>query len=133
MRAIRSKNMQPELTVRRLVHSLGYRFRLHQTNLAGKPDLVFAKRNKVIFVHGCFWHSHNCEKAHVPRSNKEYWRVKLSRNRQRDKKNLKGLRSAGWGVLVVWECEIASTQRLSAQIRRFLQEDTKTESKMLTR
>ncbi len=92
--------------------------------------MVFAGRNKVIFIHGCFWHSHNCKKAHIPRTNKEYWRVKLRRNRQRDEKNLKALSSAGWGVLVLWECEIASTQRLIAQIRTFLQAHTRTESKL---
>jgi DNA mismatch endonuclease (patch repair protein) len=78
----------------------------------------------VIFVHGCFWHSHTCTKAHVPRSNKEYWQVKLSRNRQRDSKNLRTLTSAGWSALVIWECEIANAQALCTQIRRFLQDDT---------
>ena len=84
MRAIRSKDMLPELAVRRLVHKLGYRFRLHRATLPGQPDLVFGPRRKVIFVHGCFWHSHGCKKAHVPKSNRHYWLPKLRRNRTRD-------------------------------------------------
>src|SRR6266581_695316 len=92
MRAIRSKDMRPELTVRHLVHKLGYRFRLHRTDLPGRPDLVFVSRRRVIFVHGCFWHSHQgCKIAHKPKSNAGYWGPKLKRNQARDKKNLKAL------------------------------------------
>jgi DNA mismatch endonuclease (patch repair protein) len=95
MRAIRSKDMQPELKVRSLVHKLGYRFRLHRKDLPGKPDLVFGPRRKVIFVHGCFWHSHNCKTAHVPKSNLEYWGPKLERNKTRDGKNIEALQMKG--------------------------------------
>jgi DNA mismatch endonuclease (patch repair protein) len=99
MRAIRSKDMQPELMVRRLVHKLGYRFRLHRKDLPGKPDLVFASRRKVIFVHGCFWHSHDCKAAHIPKSNAEYWEPKLERNRVRDRRSVEGGRLGASGYL----------------------------------
>jgi DNA mismatch endonuclease (patch repair protein) len=95
MRAIRSTNMRPELAIRRLVHSLGYRFRLHQQDLPGRPDLVFASRRKIIFVNGCFWHSHDCKSAHIPKSNRTYWIPKLKRNRARDRKNLQKLQEMG--------------------------------------
>jgi DNA mismatch endonuclease (patch repair protein) len=121
MRAIRSKDMLPELAVRSLVHRLGYRFRLHRSDLPGKPDLVFPSRKKIIFVHGCFWHSHNCKVAHVPKSNKGYWGPKLQRNKTRDSKNIKTLKAAGWEVLVVWECKAWDEGRLSGQVRRFLE------------
>src|SRR5450631_3740447 len=100
MRAIRSKDMRPELKVRSLVHKLGYWFRLHRRDLPGKPDLVFAPRRKVIFVHGCFWHSHNCRIAHVPKSNLSYWVPKLQRNQARDAKNTEALNEQGWQSLV---------------------------------
>lgn len=121
MRAIQGKDMVPELAVRRLVHSLGYRFRLHQKTLPGNPDLVFATRRRVIFVHGCFWHLHGCKRAHVPRSNRDYWATKLRRNRQRDRKNLKALISTGWVVLVVWECEVTDETTLRTRIQAFLE------------
>lgn len=120
MRAIRSKDMLPELAVRRLVHKLGYRFRLHRTDLPGKPDLVFGPRRKVIFVHGCFWHSHGCRAAHVPKSNLKYWLPKLKRNRSRDQDNLDRLSALGWDVLVIWECEIAAETILRVCLINFL-------------
>jgi DNA mismatch endonuclease (patch repair protein) len=120
MRAITSKGMRPEIEIRRLVYRLGYRFRLHKKDLPGKPDLVFASRRKVIFVHGCFWHGHDCTRGHVPRSNADYWRAKISRNRQRDKKTVKDLINSGWGVLVIWECEINENSTLQRRIRSFL-------------
>ncbi len=121
MRAIRSKGMRPELAVRSLVHSLGYRFRLHRSDLPGKPDLVFPSRRKVIFVHGCFWHSHECKLAHLPKSNKGYWGPKLERNKVRDLQNVEILKANGWKVLVIWECEIRNERGLSGQVRRFLE------------
>lgn len=121
MRAIRSKGMRPELAVRSLVHRLGYRFRLHRKDLPGKPDLVFASRRKVIFVHGCFWHSHQgCKAAHVPKSNVNYWGPKLDRNQARDSKNIKALAAAGWKALVIWECDTANETTLSKRVKRFL-------------
>lgn len=123
MRAIRSKNMKPELTVRQLVHRLGFRYRLHGAGLPGKPDLVFSSRRKVIFVHGCFWHHHartRCVDSRIPKSNVAYWRKKLAGNQQRDKKNLSTLRKAGWKALVIWECEIKNERRVTDKIVKFL-------------
>lgn len=120
MRAIRSKGMRPELAVRSLVHQLGYRFRLHRKDLPGKPDLVFASRRKVIFVHGCFWHAHDCKIAHKPKSNADYWGPKLQRNQMRDTKNNDALKAAGWKSLVIWECEIRSGRTLERRVKTFL-------------
>lgn len=120
MRAIRSKDMQPELNVRSLAHRLGYRFRLHRKDLPGKPDLVFASRRKVIFVHGCFWHSHNCKAAHIPKSNQDYWVPKLERNKTRDGKNIEALQATGWQALVIWECETRDEGGLKKRLKTFL-------------
>jgi DNA mismatch endonuclease (patch repair protein) len=120
MRAIRSKDMKPELTVRSLVHKLGYRFRLHRRDLPGTPDLVFGPRRKVIFVHGCFWHSHDCGVAHAPKSNQAYWKPKLERNRTRDERSIEALEANGWQVLVVWECEAREEKSLKRRLRAFL-------------
>ena len=120
MRAIRSKDMEPELRVRSLVHRLGYRFRLHRSDLPGKPDLVFGSRRKVIFVHGCFWHSHNCKTAHIPKSNQKYWVPKLERNKMRDQNNIRQIEAAGWRVLVIWECEARDTDAVKKRIKLFL-------------
>lgn len=121
MRAIRSKDMLPELAVRSLVHKLGYRFRLHRSDLPGKPDLVFPSLRKVIFVHGCFWHSHECKIAHVPKSNKDYWGPKLQRNKMRDAKNVKELKVDGWKVFVIWECRTRDERKLIGRLKRFLE------------
>ena len=121
MRAIRSKDMQPELKVRSLVHRLGFRFRLHRRDLPGKPDLVFVSRGKVIFVHGCFWHSHNCKVAHTPKSNQEYWVPKLARNKTRDARNIDALEADGWRALVIWECEASDERSLKKRLRAFLE------------
>jgi DNA mismatch endonuclease (patch repair protein) len=121
MRRIKSKGMKPELTVRTMVHRMGYRYRLHSRDLPGKPDLVFRTRKKVIEVRGCFWHQHRrCPEAHIPKSRTTYWLPKLARNGQRDKANCKLLRELGWRVLVVWECEVADTKHLSMKLRAFL-------------
>jgi len=122
MRAIRSKDMKPELAVRRLVYRMGYRYRLHNHALPGRPDIVFKGRNKVIFVHGCFWHQHGvgCKLTHVPRSNLAYWRPKLERNKARDIANCDALRLTGWKILVIWECEVKAVRGLATTIRRFL-------------
>lgn len=121
MRRIKSKGMKPELTVRHLVHSMGYRFRLHVPDLPGKPDLVFPKLNKVIDVRGCFWHQHGkCIDSHIPKSRVEYWRPKLQRNRRRDKTNTRKLEAFGWKVHVVWECEVGNIERLTRTLSKFL-------------
>src|SRR5215813_5204493 len=107
MSRIRGRNTKPELLVRSLVHRMGYRFRLHRGDLAGKPDLVFPSLKKVIFVHGCFWHMHNCKFGRVlPKTNALFWQTKRLSNVERDKRSLRALRRAGWRVLVIWECSI---------------------------
>jgi DNA mismatch endonuclease (patch repair protein) len=121
MARVRSKNMRPELLVRKLVFALGYRYRLHARDLPGCPDLVFRPSKKVIFVHGCFWHRHpNCALARMPKSRLDFWRPKLEGNRKRDEKNKRVLHREGWKVLTVWECELKDTRRLETRIRRFL-------------
>ncbi len=106
MRAVKSKDTMPEMIVRRLVHALGFRFRLHRQDLPGSPDLVFPSRRKVVFVNGCFWHRHSCARgARQPKANSDYWTAKISRNVDRDGRNLQALQRAGWQVLTVWECE----------------------------
>lgn len=122
MRAVRCRHTAPEMTVRRVVRSLGFRYRLHQAGLAGKPDLVFLSRRKVIFVHGCFWHMHSCRRGdRSPVTNAAYWRQKRLRNRSRDRATLVALRRAGWDVLIVWECQTKNSQELSAKLSGFLQ------------
>ncbi len=121
MARVRSKNMRPELLVRKLVFALGYRYRLHAKDLPGHPDLVFRPRKKVIFVHGCFWHRHReCALARMPKSRLDFWEPKLEGNRQRDEKNTKALAREGWNVLTLWECELKDVGRLERRIRRFL-------------
>jgi DNA mismatch endonuclease (patch repair protein) len=120
MSAIRSKGMKPEMVVRSLAHTLGCRYRLHVTNLPGKPDLVFPVRRKIIFVHGCFWHAHGCTLTHVPKSNLDYWLPKLERNRARDAKSMASLKAEGWKVLVLWECQTERQADLRKTIRNFL-------------
>lgn len=121
MSRIRSTNTGPELRVRRLVHALGYRFRLHRKELPGKPDLVFPRRRAVIFVHGCYWHGHGCKRGGSgAKSNESYWGPKIERNRERDQRVLAALRDAGWRTLVIWECETADQEALTGRIREFL-------------
>jgi len=121
MARVRAKDTVPEMTVRRLVHGMGYRYRLHRGGLPGKPDLTFPKHQKVIFVHGCFWHRHNCRSgAKKPKSNVDYWLAKLARNKERDKTNQRKLRTLGWDVLVLWECRLKDKKALGKHIRKFL-------------
>ncbi len=121
MRQIRSKDTNPELVLRRLLHRLGYRFRLHCKDLPGKPDLVFPARRKVIFVHGCFWHQHSgCREGRVPGTRLEYWAPKLARNQQRDQAAQSALEELGWQFLVVWECELKDTTAALRTVKRFL-------------
>ncbi|WGG50744.1 very short patch repair endonuclease [Rugamonas sp. DEMB1] len=121
MSKIRGKNTRPELIVRKLVYAAGYRYRLHVRKLPGSPDLVFAGRKKVIFVHGCFWHLHeNCRFSHIPKSRVEFWRAKLNGNKLRDARTTDSLRLIGWGVLVVWECELHDLAAVLHRISGFL-------------
>src|SRR5246500_4076105 len=107
MRSVKGGDTAPEMTVRRLAHKMGYRFRLHRKDLPGKPDLVFPRLWKVIFVHGCFWHGHDCARgARMPKTNTEYWDSKIRRNKDRDRSNSARLKKVGWRSVVVWECEL---------------------------
>lgn len=124
MGRIRGKDTKPEMAVRRLLHSLGYRYRLHRRELPGAPDLVFPSRRKLIFVHGCFWHRHPdpaCKLARLPKSKLGFWKPKLLSNQLRDQKNLRALGDLGWEVLVVWECELSNKEQLENKMVRFLE------------
>ena len=120
MRRIRSRGTRPEMVVRRLVHALGFRYRLHRRDLPGKPDLVFGPRRIVLFVHGCFWHQHECQDGRVPSSNRRYWQAKLARNVERDVQVRQELERLGWRVLIVWECETKNEEKLRDLIMSFL-------------
>ena len=132
MRAVRSKDTAPELLVRKLAHALGYRFRLHRRDLPGTPDLAFPGRRKAIFVHGCFWHRHDCPRGRsTPATRTDYWNGKFARNVARDRRDRRRLRADGWGVMVVWECQTRfgrdgpgganpRRDRLAGRLRRFL-------------
>ncbi|WP_022700154.1 very short patch repair endonuclease [Oceanicaulis alexandrii] len=121
MRAVKGKDTKPELIVRRMAHALGYRYRLHRKDLPGKPDLVFVGRKKVIFVHGCFWHGHDCARgSRQPKTNAEYWRAKIARNISRDAANLQALDAQGWQALVLWECDLKDRDALAVRLRDFL-------------
>jgi len=121
MRAVKGADTAPELAVRRQAHGMGYRFRLHRKDLPGKPDLTFPRLYKVVFVHGCFWHGHDCARgARIPVQNREYWTRKVARNMERDSKTQAALESLGWKSLVVWECEIKDNDRMQRVLRRFL-------------
>ncbi|OWQ97695.1 very short patch repair endonuclease [Sphingopyxis bauzanensis] len=123
MSRVRGKDTKPELLVRSLIHRMGFRFRLHRRDLPGSPDLAFPSRRKVIFVHGCYWHRHPdpyCKLARLPKSRLDFWLPKLEGNRQRDLRNIDALDRLGWGVLVIWECELKNVASLELKIRTFL-------------
>jgi DNA mismatch endonuclease, patch repair protein len=126
MQANRSINTRPELVVRRLLFSLGYRYRLHADDLPGRPDIVFPRRRQAIFVHGCFWHQHpdpTCKLRRHPKSNLAYWTTKLRRNQARDQEQLRAIALAGWSALVVWECELTDQVLLLGRLTEFLGQD----------
>ncbi|HDV8353539.1 TPA: DNA mismatch endonuclease Vsr [Burkholderia vietnamiensis] len=121
MSRIKGGNTKPELIVRSLIHRMGYRYRLHGKGLPGRPDLVFATRRKVIFVHGCFWHRHEgCRLARLPKSRLDFWRPKLEANAERDKGVERRLTELGWKVLTIWECEVKDEAVLAVRVRAFL-------------
>lgn len=124
MSRIRSKDTKPEIIVRSLVHRMGYRFRLHRKDLPGKPDLVLPRHDKVIFVHGCFWHMHRCRQGRVfPKTNAEFWQEKRTGNAERDRRNIRKLRHDGWQVLVIWECWIRDPkEKIIPRLEAFLRE-----------
>lgn len=121
MAAIRGKDTGPELLVRRLLHSMGYRFRLHRRDLPGTPDIVLPGRRKAIFVHGCFWHGHpGCRFATRPATRPEFWAEKIARNQRRDRIAAVRLRRLGWSVATIWECSLRRPEHLTARLHRFL-------------
>src|SRR5262245_7441177 len=121
MARVKSKDTTPEMIVRRLAFRLGYRYRLHDNRLPGKPDLVFPGRRKVIFVHGCYWHGHDCRAGrNRPASNLAYWNKKLARNSERDKEHQRLLKKNGWKYLILWECELKKSGALEKRLRKFL-------------
>jgi len=123
MSRVRSKDTKPEMLVRSLVHRMGYRYKLHDKNLPGNPDLVFPSRHKIIFIHGCFWHRHGkrCELTRWPKSKLEFWKPKLEQNRHRDDSVKRRLRRLGWRTLTIWECQLKDNARLSERLRAFLE------------
>ncbi len=121
MAAIKSKDTKPEILVRRLIHNMGYRYRLHRKDLPGKPDMVFPIFRKVIFVHGCYWHMHNCRFGRVtPKTNARFWKNKRESNKERDKRNRKNLKKQGWDILTIWECQLRNLPALVERIIVFL-------------
>ena len=123
MRAVKDRDTKPEMAVRRLLHRLGYRYRLHRKDLPGKPDIVFGPRRKVIFVHGCFWHGHSCMRGNrAPKTNAEYWKSKIARNVERHSIQLDELAAAGWTGLTLWECEFTDKDAVTRRLGAFLDE-----------
>lgn len=120
MSRIGSKNTAPEIVVRRLLHAMGYRFRLHRKDLPGTPDIVLPARRTAIFIHGCFWHAHGCKIGRPPKTRPEFWGPKLARNRQRDRESEVALRAAGWKVETVWQCETRDALTLMERLSRAL-------------
>lgn len=121
MRAVKGCDTAPEMFVRRVAFAMGYRYRLHRSDLPGKPDLAFIKRHKAIFVHGCFWHGHDCTRgARVPKQNTAYWIEKIARNKVRDQTNLAKLAALNWHCLVIWECELFCVITLKERLAKFL-------------
>ncbi|MEO7030390.1 MAG: very short patch repair endonuclease [Acidobacteriaceae bacterium] len=121
MSRVKVSDTRPEMKVRRLVHGMGFRYKLHDKSLPGKPDLAFSGRRKVIFVHGCFWHRHKgC--GRLPKSNLDFWIPKLETNAQRDRTTISMLHRLGWRVMIIWECEVDSS-RLKRRLQRFLEDE----------
>ena len=112
MSGIRGKNTKPELQIRRALHARGFRYRLHKRNLPGKPDLTLQKYNAIIFVHGCFWHLHNCHLFKWPSTRPEFWKKKISGNKIKDEENIASLKKSGWRILIIWECALKGKERL---------------------
>ncbi len=122
MRAVKSRDTTPELIVRALLRRFAPFYRLHRKDVAGNPDVAYLGKKRAIFVHGCFWHGHDCARgARMPKANADYWRAKIARNRARDAANVEKLKLAGWRALTVWECELKDLNALEARLRAFLQ------------
>lgn len=123
MRAVKSENTGPERALRKLLHALAPGYRLHRADLPGKPDVVYGPRRLAIFMHGCFWHGHDCKRgARPPKNNADYWRAKIARNRARDEKNVAALEAQGWRALTIFECELKDEDALTTRLRSVLAE-----------
>jgi DNA mismatch endonuclease (patch repair protein) len=133
MQAVRTQDTGPEMVVRRLLHGLGYRYRLHRKSLPGSPDLVFPKRRKVVFVNGCYWHGHGCAKGRLPKSRVEYWAPKIEKNKDRDRASLAALKRLGWKACSIWQCETRDPNALQKRLMRFLGEPTNSDRFFPTR
>ncbi len=120
MKAVGTKDTGAEMTVRRLLHAKGYRYRLHRRDLPGSPDIVFPRLRKVLFIHGCFWHGHDCSKGRLPKSRLDYWQPKIEATKQRDRRSIEALSELGWNVAVVWQCELRNIPALMAKLQNFL-------------
>ena len=121
MQAVKTRDTGPEMVVRRLLHRHGYRYRVHRKNLPGCPDIVFSKKRKAIFVHGCYWHGHGCTKGKLPNSKLNYWQPKIEQTKARDARNVVKLTAAGWHVFVIWQCEMADQQAFWQRLREFVE------------
>ncbi|MER8701348.1 very short patch repair endonuclease [Mesorhizobium sp. M1273] len=120
MARVKQRNTKPEMTIRQLLHSRGWRYRIHVKNLPGTPDIVFPRRKVAIFVHGCFWHGHSCKLGSLPKTRSEFWSQKIVGNRQRDDRKRDELQQSGWQVLIVWQCELADQSSMLQRIESFL-------------
>ena len=121
MSRIKGRDTKPELIVRRLLHGMGYRYRLHDPTLPGRPDIVLTRHGKIIQVHGCFWHGHKgCKRASTPTSNRDFWETKIRNNRARDSRTARQLRRWGWSVMTIWECQIRDLNVLERRLRAFM-------------
>lgn len=124
MQAVRGYDTAPEIQVRRMLHAMGHRFRLHRKDLPGSPDVVLPRHRKIVLVHGCFWHGHEgCKRAKLPSNNAATWRAKIENNRSRDQRNVAALRDLGWDVLVIWECELREPVEVTKRLREFILHD----------
>ncbi len=121
MRTVKGANTAPELQVRKILWAEGFRYRLNVKTLPGKPDIVLRPRSAAIFVHGCFWHGHDCKRgARMPKANNTYWQAKIARNRQRDGRNIVALKKEGWRTLTIWECQMKDSEALRLRLLKFL-------------
>lgn len=133
MQSVKTKDTGPEVAVRKILFAMGYRYRLHGKDLPGKPDIVLPGRRKAIFVHGCYWHGHECSKGKLAKSRADYWAPKIETNRARDARNLQDLQALGWKTLVVWQCELSETERLGRRLKAFVQGIAKSGDKKRTK
>jgi len=122
MARVKNKNTAPELIVRKTLHRLGFRFRLHRSDLPGNPDIVLPRHHKIVFVHGCFWHGHTCPRGKRPSTRQDFWNRKLDGNQKRDKANQDKLKELGWEILIVWECQVKNVDNLEKQLLDFMKD-----------